>query len=178
MLKTPLSELAAALGVDFGSMNQQDAINKTCTKALAKINELNADVFDEIGNRDAREAVCNMLAEEIARFADVDIGEHTSANCPWNNAMEALPDTTLTELKKQVVAEIIPEKPTPEIMRELAHFQNSGGVPADVLRYTALSKYFRRAAGILPGKIRPACDQKESLSRLKKKAGDSQCRPD
>ncbi len=42
-----------------------------------------------IDQRDACEEVADELADHIARITGVDIGEHSSANCPWQNAIDA-----------------------------------------------------------------------------------------
>lgn len=42
-----------------------------------------------IGQRDRCEEVADELAARIASITGVDIGEHSSANCPWHNAIEA-----------------------------------------------------------------------------------------
>lgn len=44
---------------------------------------------DTIDQRDRCEEVADELADHIARITGVDIGEHSSANCPWQNAIEA-----------------------------------------------------------------------------------------
>ncbi|HGM6720242.1 TPA: hypothetical protein ACKQC2_001083 [Stenotrophomonas maltophilia] len=42
-----------------------------------------------IDQRDRCEEVADELAARIASITGVDIGEHSSANCPWQNAIEA-----------------------------------------------------------------------------------------
>lgn len=42
-----------------------------------------------IDQRDRCEEVADELAARIASITGVDIGEHSSANCPWHNAIEA-----------------------------------------------------------------------------------------
>jgi len=44
---------------------------------------------ETIDQRDRCEEVADELADHIARITGVDIGEHSSANCPWQNAIEA-----------------------------------------------------------------------------------------
>lgn len=44
---------------------------------------------ETIDQRDRCEEVTDELADHIARITGVDIGEHSSANCPWQNAIEA-----------------------------------------------------------------------------------------
>ncbi len=44
---------------------------------------------ETIDQRDRCEEVADELAARISSITGVDIGEHTSANCPWQNAIEA-----------------------------------------------------------------------------------------
>lgn len=37
--------------------------------------------------RDEAIEMCDKLAEKIARLEGLDIGEHSSWNCPWTNAL-------------------------------------------------------------------------------------------
>jgi hypothetical protein len=81
-------------------------------RLMDKIAGLRNDVLEEIENRDAHEERLDKLAYEVARFFGVEIGEHSSANCPWNNAFEAIPTETLISanetLKTALIAEVIP----------------------------------------------------------------------
>ncbi|QIO88859.1 hypothetical protein G9274_002544 [Stenotrophomonas rhizophila] len=46
--------------------------------------------FDQtIEQRDRYHGTADELADHIARITGVDIGEHSSVNCPWQNAIEA-----------------------------------------------------------------------------------------
>ncbi len=48
------------------------------------------ELWDEtLSERDRYHEVADELADHIARITGVDIGEHSSANCPWQNAIEA-----------------------------------------------------------------------------------------
>ncbi len=42
--------------------------------------------------RDETEAIADELAQAIAQITGADIGEHTSANCPWRRALDAAED--------------------------------------------------------------------------------------
>jgi hypothetical protein len=44
---------------------------------------------EAIDQRDRYHEMADELAGHIARIIGVDIGEHSSANCPWQNAIEA-----------------------------------------------------------------------------------------
>ena len=43
-----------------------------------------------IKQRDHAEFAADALASSIAEYFGVEIGEHSSANCPWNNALECI----------------------------------------------------------------------------------------
>ncbi len=43
-----------------------------------------------VEERDRAEAYADQLADMISIFLEVDIGEHSSANCPWEEAIEAM----------------------------------------------------------------------------------------
>lgn len=40
-----------------------------------------------MSERDAAEEMCDKLAARIAELEGLDIGEHSSGNCPWTNAL-------------------------------------------------------------------------------------------
>lgn len=42
-----------------------------------------------VGERDHAEDMADKLAAVIARITGSDIGEHSNANCPWRNALQA-----------------------------------------------------------------------------------------
>ena len=46
------------------------------------------------------------LANEISSKLNVDIGEHSSSNCPWENALEAIEDYEPTQPRKVEVTEV------------------------------------------------------------------------
>lgn len=50
------------------------------------MNKAERDLYHEIGNRDELAERCDQLAGAIA--SQDRIGEHSSANCPWENALE------------------------------------------------------------------------------------------
>lgn len=66
-------------------------------KANERIAELNKDVLEEIENRDNREEWLDKLSDEISRYLGVDIGEHSSANNPWREALDSIPEGTLNK---------------------------------------------------------------------------------
>ncbi|MFH7489522.1 hypothetical protein, partial [Pseudomonas syringae group genomosp. 7] len=43
---------------------------------------------EAIDQRDRYHEVADELADHIATITGADIGEHSSANCPWQNAIE------------------------------------------------------------------------------------------
>lgn len=54
---------------------------------LAKEEQAHLKTIDQ---RDYYHDQADALAKEIARVLEIDIGEHSSANCPWTNALEAI----------------------------------------------------------------------------------------
>ena len=112
-LRSKLTELESQLAmVGTAEIEAQRAANEQLTNEIErmadKIAGLRNDVLEEIENRDALEKVADKLAHEIARFFNVDIGEHISANCPWGNAREAIPTGDIESLKAEWKAEAIP----------------------------------------------------------------------
>lgn len=57
---------------------------------LERIESLNDDICMEIENRDKWEERATALAESVGEFFGVSVGEHSSANCPINNAHQLL----------------------------------------------------------------------------------------
>ena len=47
------------------------------------------DLDQVITQRDNAEDMADRLADMIAKITEVNIGEHSSANCPWQNALDA-----------------------------------------------------------------------------------------
>lgn len=67
------------------------------TQLRERVRELEKAVLEEIDNRDNRDEWLDALSDEVARYFGVDIGEHSSANNPWNEALEAIPVSTLNK---------------------------------------------------------------------------------
>ncbi len=57
--------------------------------AQVYLDGLDRALGETIGQRDQYHEVADELAGHIAAITGVDIGEHSSANCPWQNAIEA-----------------------------------------------------------------------------------------
>lgn len=64
------------------------------TNAAAKPDELWSQTLRE---RDRYHEVADDLAQAIAKHLGVDIGEHSSANCPWDEALEAIAQAPAAE---------------------------------------------------------------------------------
>lgn len=95
-LRSKLTELESQLAmVGTAEIEAQRAANEQLTNEVErladKIAGLRNDVLEEIENRDAFHEAADRLASEVSRFFGVDIGEHSSANCPRDNAYEAIP---------------------------------------------------------------------------------------
>jgi hypothetical protein len=48
-----------------------------------------AELMQALSERDAYHDKADQLAEKIAQMTGADIGEHSSANCPWDRALDA-----------------------------------------------------------------------------------------
>ena len=46
------------------------------------------EILDVIAERDRAENMADKLADKIAAFSGVDIGEHSSHNSPWSEALD------------------------------------------------------------------------------------------
>ena len=58
-------------------------------KLRKKSDRLDRAVSVEIDNRDRMEEWADGLADWIAKLTGVELGEHSSCNCPWANAVQA-----------------------------------------------------------------------------------------
>lgn len=77
---------------------EKDAVPATgCTIAEREMGA----VIDE---RDAAEDMADQLAEQIAAITGAEIGEHTSANNPWRNAMLAADEFIAADIKRLAAA--------------------------------------------------------------------------
>lgn len=58
---------------------------------MAEISDLLPDrsVDDLIADRDVAQEMADLLAEAVGRLLGVDVGEHSSENDPWGNALDA-----------------------------------------------------------------------------------------
>ncbi|WP_445392565.1 hypothetical protein ACUDTH_02900 [Stenotrophomonas pavanii] len=66
------------------------AINALAARQPVGVDDATDRALGEtIEQRDRCEEVADELADHIAAITGVDIGEHSSANCPWQNAIEA-----------------------------------------------------------------------------------------
>ncbi|MCX2894834.1 hypothetical protein ORG27_14740 [Stenotrophomonas lactitubi] len=57
--------------------------------AQVYLDGLDRALGETIDQRDRYHEVADELADQIARITGVDLGEHSSSNCPWQNAIEA-----------------------------------------------------------------------------------------
>lgn len=62
-----------------------------------------------INQRDNAESHADRLADGIAKALGVDIGEHSSANCPWNSAFFAINEFNLAQHDAEVIARVTPD---------------------------------------------------------------------
>lgn len=62
----------------------------------ARLAESERDIDQLVGERDHVETMADKLADAIATLLGVEIGEHSSGNCPWQNALDAFEDESLS----------------------------------------------------------------------------------
>jgi threonine aldolase len=62
---------------------------------------------DALAERDYAQDMADKLADAIAALLSVDVGEHTSLNCPWHSALEYA--NAEIERRKAVRAQMIRE---------------------------------------------------------------------
>jgi hypothetical protein len=79
------------------------------THAAAKTDEMWDQTLRE---RDRYHEIADDLAQAIAKHLGVEIGEHSSANCPWEEALEALAQAPAAEPQWQPI-ETAPMEGTP-----------------------------------------------------------------
>lgn len=84
-------------------MQRNKALREELDQLKAETKRLDAAVGEEISNRDRVEAHADRLADGIAKALGVDIGEHSSANCPWNNAFFAIDELNLAAHDAEVI---------------------------------------------------------------------------
>jgi hypothetical protein len=78
-------------------------------RAEADAARYDAMADEEIKNRDHYHKMADKLAQAIAEYFDADIGEHSSANCPWREALA-------------VIKEAPPRKPLSSTAQPLQQF--------------------------------------------------------
>jgi hypothetical protein len=83
-----------------------------------------------IQQRDHAQAVADKLSDAIASYFGEDIGEHTSHNCPWTNALELIHSTPKGQLA---------ERPMVGVFATLTPEQQAGALAYDGPEYIGLS---------------------------------------
>lgn len=66
------------------------AICDVLLEGKREIENLNVEINQLIASRDRAEAMADKLAEKIATEKSLNIGEHSSVNCPWQNALDGV----------------------------------------------------------------------------------------
>jgi len=78
----------------FEEINAQRETNEILTNELElsqkRIQEQESDLGETIAERDYWESKATELAEDVGKALGIHIGEHTSRNCPVQNAIEGL----------------------------------------------------------------------------------------
>ncbi|PHR86015.1 MAG: hypothetical protein COA78_38475, partial [Blastopirellula sp.] len=70
--------------------------------ASAHIAELDIDLGKEVDRRDHWEEKATELASHVGKLHSIEVGEHTSANCPVQNAIDFIPGS-LTAIQAETV---------------------------------------------------------------------------
>lgn len=87
-----ITAATSGLFVEIGKVIEHMKAQQTRIADLERENaRLDAALDEEISNRDQYHEWADRLAAEIARYFGVDIGEHSNANNPWEQAYEAVP---------------------------------------------------------------------------------------
>lgn len=69
--------------------DELERIRQDKATLAARLAEAERDADQLIGERDHAEGMADKLAAALAALLGVEIGEHSSANCPWTEALEA-----------------------------------------------------------------------------------------
>lgn len=150
--ETHLRELAAYRT----TVDNQDAELSTLR---AQVAELERSETQLIGERDEAVSMADKLAYGIAEEFRVDVGEHSSANCPWEEALEVLNGKYVTDSDKdrriaelEAKAQGVPWPKDAKDVRDFfnadfisAHFPAEGQAPCDEDRYTITAHDFLSA---------------------------------
>lgn len=69
---------------------QRTEARAALTAAEKRAQEADSDCEKALKERDEAVEMCDKLAARIADMDDLDIGEHSSGNCPWQNALDGI----------------------------------------------------------------------------------------
>lgn len=88
------------------SVKQADAAQVGPTEAEYAAVFANDSLDEVMKERDHYHDIADGLAESIAEYFGADIGEHSSANCPWAEALRVIEESL--PLTQRVVSETVP----------------------------------------------------------------------
>lgn len=66
-----------------------------------------SELENTINERDAWETKATELANDIGSLLNIDVGEHSSANCPVQNALNAVHQATQKKAKTDALKELM-----------------------------------------------------------------------
>lgn len=89
--------VVAAEDGEYVDYESYKSIQEQLESAEKRVRELEEEALDEIEKREEIEAFLDDICSEIARYFEGDIGEHSSANDPWLEALELIPEYTLNK---------------------------------------------------------------------------------
>jgi hypothetical protein len=87
-LKGPAYTTAVALAANLSAADVPDLLDEV-QRLRAELDREDKAHADTIADRDQYQQMADQLAAAIARLTGVDIGEHSSMNNPWENALQA-----------------------------------------------------------------------------------------
>lgn len=116
-------------------------------------------VFALLNERDNAGEWADDLAERIADITETDIGEHSSDNCPWYNAVEAADAWMAEDLRRIAVGE--PEQPR----RAMPEYE---AMQAEIAGHESAARHLGRLVDDLRGVVARAMATMKTLHKAAK----------
>jgi hypothetical protein len=115
------------------------------TPPAAPVQEPDDDLTQALIERDEYHSIADQLAEVIAQITGADIGEHTSSNFPWYNALDAAKEWIATPPAAQPAT--VPLTLWTEAQHERA-YRNSPELHKDVKSLEAFKRVAKEVAAM------------------------------
>jgi hypothetical protein len=68
--------------------NRISILERSISSLKKELEELNLSIAEEITNRDYWEEKATEIAHEVGLYFDIEVGDHSSMNCPVQNAFD------------------------------------------------------------------------------------------